>query len=310
MIIRSINCKHNYRLVVIVFTFIIVFGSIAGITAKSWPQDSRLSIYRRIQENSLRNDVLSLTLSEIQIEPLPEEDSIIYESHQIRLPTSWQPEWTISTIDEQPYILLSSHQDIKVYIFKPVPVEDASLKTLNNGRVIVGVSFTEEEISAYVKRLSSDYWTEIINSARTTPLENEKDILKMSPSEYDAYIYKLCMKLGEYEATEGLSFFNSSTVRGVVNYGKNMNRGIAGIRIISPSNTHVQHITIVTPTKKQIHDFTEEFIASYRVIPGIVPAVPIQGTEHHQDEVNAPPLEELENDDSSNGAYQENDPEE
>ena len=39
-------------------------------------------------------------------------------------------------------------------------------------------------------------------------------------------------------------------------------------------------------------------------------SVPIQGTEHHQDEVNEPPLEELENDDSSNGANQEIDSEE
>ena len=41
-----------------------------------------------------------------------------------------------------------------------------------------------------------------------------------------------------------------------------------------------------------------------------VSLVPIQGTEHQQDEVNDPSLEELENDDSPNGANQEIDPEE
>lgn len=35
----------------------------------------------------------------------------------------------------------------------------------------------------------------------------------------------------------------------------------------------------------------------------------VQGTEHHQDEVIEPPLDRLENDDSSNGANQEIDPE-
>ena len=38
------------------------------------------------------------------------------------------------------------------------------------------------------------------------------------------------------------------------------------------------------------------------------PSVPIHGTAHHQDEVSEPSLEELENDDSSNGANQEVDP--
>jgi hypothetical protein len=42
----------------------------------------------------------------------------------------------------------------------------------------------------------------------------------------------------------------------------------------------------------------------------ILSSVPIQGTEHHQDEVNAPPLDGLENDSLSNGANQEIDPEE
>ena len=59
-----------------------------------------------------------------------------------------------------------------------------------------------------------------------------------------------------------------------------------------------------------LESFHEDALRESRYDVMLSRNVPTQDAEHHQDEANAPPLEELENDDSSNGANQEIDPEE